>query len=192
MPEHTVQRDHPVQRAYLKRWCPRRNHVYFLDLRNEQAGWGLRHLEDGAFVVPDGDKLSDGEVEQLNRAAEKLRTETPLDQFADQMEVRRLRELPDKPIDRNSLETDLLSPIEQLGYQALREAETNPGGIRDRENFPWLARWVLLHLNRTKEGKKNLSRTIHLQKSNGRWLGLKSPDLWTRKDISSADLREYQ
>ena len=102
MPEHTVQLDHPVQRAYLKRWCHRRNHVYFLDLRNEQAGWELRHLEDDAFVVPDGDKLSDGEVEQLNRAAEKLRTETPLDQFADQMEVRRLRELPDKPIDRSS------------------------------------------------------------------------------------------
>ena len=70
------------------------------------------------------------------------------------MEVLRLLDLPESPITSESLDKDLLHPIESNGYAELREAAAKPSAIRQRPSFHWLAKWILLHFQENAEGKE--------------------------------------
>lgn len=158
--------DHSVQAAFLGHWSftkdrHRRGRVYAFKEGTPSKGWFPVGIEN-ILAEKNGDKLSPGEVTQLNKAANDIRQSPAFQEWAKypQMEVQRLLDLPSKPIHEGSLEEDLIQPLESNGYSALCEAADDPVDIKQRLNFEYLAKWVLLHWHRTKKGKDHLAQRI--------------------------------
>jgi len=160
--------DHYIQAKFLGQWSfteekDRDGTVYAQKLDDPSGRWFKVSIEN-ILTETGGDKLTPVEVEQINIAATKQRAnptfQKDLSKYDHQMEIQRLIDLPSMPIDENSLEADLLHPIENNGYTALSEAVDDPSRIKHRLNFPYLAKWILLHQRRTPKGKRLLRESI--------------------------------
>ena len=137
--------DHSVQAAYLGRWSftgnkDRSGKVYAFKANTHSKGWFPVAI-DNILNEKRGDKLTAGEIRQLNDDARQIKNSSDFRQWSKhpQMELQRLLDLTAEPIGEASLDKDLLHPIESQGYAALCEAAEDPDGIKHRPP-PWLIR----------------------------------------------------